>query len=229
VLNQIETADGMPLALTDGLIHKLIQPHADKTTAEIKTRKRPITGVSEFALIGEPPVDNPNAKPSPSQVSGAITIEALTPTRLAEPYEALRNRSDAYLKQHGQRPQLFLCNVGSVGQWKPRAGFTQNLAWAGGIDAIGAEQGYANADEAANAFVASGAKLAAICSHDDVYPELIPQLAKALVAKGAALIVVAGKPGEQEASYRAAGVGLFIHMGCDVVAALDALLAKVGC
>ncbi len=226
VLNQIESADGMALALTDGLIHKLIKPHADKTTSEVRTRKRPITGVSEFALISEAPVPETSAKPAATRANGALTIEALTPTRLAEPYEALRDRSDAHLKQHGKRPQIFLCNVGSMAQWKPRAGFTQNLVWAGGIDAIGAEQGYENATDAVNAFATSGATLAAICSHDDLYPALIPELAKALHDKGAALVVVAGKPGDHEASYRAAGADLFIHMGCDVVAALDTLLTK---
>lgn len=229
VLNQIEGADGMPLALTDGLIHTLIKPHADKSLADIKSRKRAITGVSEFALISEPPVTTKASSAPATTANGAVTIEALKPAPLAAPFEALRDRSDAYLAQHGKRPQAFLCNVGSMSQWKPRAGFTQNLAWAGGIDAIGGEQGYANADDATQAFVASGAKLAAICSHDDLYPELIPTLTKALRDNGALLVVVAGKPGEHEAKYREAGVGLFVHMGCDVVAALDALLAKVGC
>jgi len=226
---EIETAGGIVAALQNGSVHTSIKAHADKSQAEIRTRKRPITGVSEFALINEPPATSPNASATPAtNTSAAVSIEPLRATRISAPYEALRDRSDAYLAQHGKRPQLFLCNVGGVNQWKPRAGFTQNFAWAGGIDALGAEHGFATADEAVTAFAASGARLAAICSSDDSYPQLIPQLARALRERGAALVVVAGKPGEHEVAYREAGVGLFIHVGCDVVSALDAMLNSTG-
>lgn len=224
---EIEGAGGIVQALQSGRIQDVIKQSASKVLADIRTRKRPITGVSEFALISESPLPTASSKDA-IRKDAAVQVEALMPVRLSAAYETLRARSDAYLAQHGSRPSLFLCNVGSAAQWKARAGFTQNLAWAGGIHSLSAEQGRDNADAACAAFAASGAKVAAICSTDDLYPELVPTLAKQLRALGASLVVVAGKPGAAEASYREAGAGLFIHMGCDVVAALETMLDATG-
>ncbi len=46
--------------------------------------------------------------------------------------------------------------------------------------------------------------------------------AKALRAAGAKHIYLAGRPGEREAAFTAAGIGSFIYVGCDVVAMLKA-------
>jgi methylmalonyl-CoA mutase len=71
------------------------------------------------------------------------------------------------------------------------------------------------------AFKASGAALACICSSDKVYAERAEDAAKALHAAGARHIYLAGRPGEQEASLRLAGVNEFIFAGGDALAALQ--------
>jgi methylmalonyl-CoA mutase len=69
------------------------------------------------------------------------------------------------------------------------------------------------------AFKASGAKLACLCSSDQVYEREAAEAAKALAAAGARHIYLAGRPREQAAP-KAAGIGTFIFAGCDVLAAL---------
>jgi len=88
--------------------------------------------------------------------------------------------------------------------------------------------GFATVEEAADAFVASGARVAVICSSDQRYSEMVPVVARALKRGGAVCVVVAGRPGEREAEWRSAGVDRCIHMGCDAIEALDELHAAAG-
>jgi methylmalonyl-CoA mutase len=78
-------------------------------------------------------------------------------------------------------------------------------------------------DALAAAFRASGAAMACLCSSDAIYVERAAAATRALSAAGARKIWLAGKPGDNEASLRAAGVDGFIFAGCDVLAALTSL------
>ena len=73
----------------------------------------------------------------------------------------------------------------------------------------------------AAAFKASGAALACLCSSDKVYAGQAAVAAKALQAAGARHIYLAGRAGEQEAAFRAAGVNDFVFAGGDALAALQ--------
>jgi methylmalonyl-CoA mutase len=73
----------------------------------------------------------------------------------------------------------------------------------------------------AAAFKTSGAALACLCSSDKIYAEQAVAAAKALQAAGAKHIYLAGRPGEQESGFRAAGVNDFIFAGGDALATLQ--------
>jgi methylmalonyl-CoA mutase len=71
------------------------------------------------------------------------------------------------------------------------------------------------------AFKASGTDLACLCSSDKVYAGLAADAAKALHAASAKHIYLAGRPGDQETAFRAAGVNDFIFAGGDALAMLQ--------
>ena len=71
------------------------------------------------------------------------------------------------------------------------------------------------------AFKKSGATLACLCSTDKVYEAEAANAAQAL-SQGGATVHLAGRPGENEAKWRQAGVKTFIFVGCDVLATLQA-------
>ena len=52
-------------------------------------------------------------------------------------------------------------------------------------------------------------------------PERAAATAQALAKAGASHIYLAGRPGEMEQTYKAAGIGSFVYVGCDIVALLD--------
>ena len=78
------------------------------------------------------------------------------------------------MERPGQRPAVFLANLGSIPEHKARAMFAGNLLEAGGLQVM-TNDGFDSAEAAAKAFANSGAALAAICSSDDVYAEPRPR------------------------------------------------------
>ncbi len=152
-----------------------------------------------------------------------LEAPAVVPVREAADFEALRDASDAALAADGKRPQIFLANIGPIPKHKARAMFAQNFFAAGGIEPLG-NDGFADAAGAAAAFAESGAPLAVICSSDELYIEHVPAVAGALKKQGAKKVLVAGRAGDAEEAWRAAGVDDFIYLGCDVHGTLCSLL-----
>jgi methylmalonyl-CoA mutase len=157
--------------------------------------------------------------------------EALPLRRLSEPYEALRDAADGYLAEHGHRPRVFLANLGPIPQHRVRALWTGNLLGAGGFEVLG-NDGFATAASAAQACAVAvreqGALAAVICGPDPSYPEMVPQLAPALLEAGIRRVLLAGRPGPQQAAYEAAGVSGFVFLGCDVLGVLAGLQRDLG-
>ena len=145
----------------------------------------------------------------------------------AEPFEELRDASDAWLATQGQRPRAFLVNMGPVSHHTARATYSKNFFEAGGFEVIGSD-GFRDAEAACHAFGTSGAKIAVICSSDKLYPDLVPAVATGLKEAGARTVVLAGHPGTHESAWRDAGVDKFIFVKCDVLALLREMLREEG-
>jgi methylmalonyl-CoA mutase len=143
----------------------------------------------------------------------------LAPMRLAEPFERLRAAADV-MADEGTRPALFLANLGPLAAFASRAMFAKNVFAAGGIAAIDSD-GFESPQEAVAAFKASGAKLACICSNDSAYAEKAVEMVRALAEGGAKAIYIAGRPREQDAELRQAGVTEFVYAGGDVLRVLE--------
>lgn len=273
-LQEIERQGGMSRALTSAKVAEAIEASARGRAQAIAKRIAPLTGVSEFANLGEEPVfREPLAeratleRPLPSDAAQ----EAVDALRVAEPgarfkaafnaarqgasldditialaagssqlqqpplpvrrsaaaFEALRDRVERHSAAGKPAPQAFLCNLGEIPKHKARASFSTGFLNAGGIVALD-NDGFADVKAAAEGFSAAGTPLVVICGSDDQYPEWIAELVPELRARGAKHILVAGRPGDKQASFEQAGVNGFIFMGTDVVATLQHLLDGMG-
>jgi methylmalonyl-CoA mutase len=107
-----------------------------------------------------------------------------------------------------------------------RASFAKNLFEAGGIAGRSGTGG--TVDVVVAEFAASGTGLVCICSSDSIYAEQAAAAATALKSAGAARVYLAGRPGEQQGSFEAAGVDEFVFVGCDVLDVLGRALDTVG-
>ena len=219
---EIEAAGGAWAALERGLVqHKVAAVRAEREKAAAR-RKDALTGTSDFPNLDEKAAAVLDVAPvvTPKEDAAAVTIEALPRIRLAEPFEALRDASDRELTKTGARPKVFLANLGKLAEFTTRAMFAKNFYEAGGIAAL-SNDGFKDRAAMIAAFKASGAKLACLCSSGKVYEQEAASAAKALTAAGA-VVHLAGRPGENEATWRQAGVKSFVFMGCDVVSTLQA-------
>ncbi|MCJ2071621.1 methylmalonyl-CoA mutase subunit beta [Methylobacterium sp. J-030] len=225
----IEAEGGIVASLSVGKLQRRIEAVREARTNAVATRREALTGASEFPNLAEKPVtviDAPRvAAPRGANFGPGSTVacDALPSQRLAEPYEALRDASDAYRDKTGRRPAMFLANLGAVAAFNARATFAANAFAAGGIEAL-SNDGFADAEAAAAAFQASGAPLACICSTDAIYAERAVATAEALTRAGAGAIYLAGKPTDLAEPLRQAGVQAFLHVGCDLPALLNGAL-----
>ncbi|MEZ6016776.1 MAG: methylmalonyl-CoA mutase family protein [Planctomycetota bacterium] len=154
--------------------------------------------------------------------------------RDAAPFEALRDAADLAAAAQGA-PRVLLACLGDLAAHAPRASFAQNLFVAGGFDVVQGEgTGAQPPAAAAAALVAqlerSTARVVCLCGSDAAYTTHATAAISALHAAGARLVLYAGRPRhtEHEAELRDAGVGRFVHAGCDAVAALTAALHAAG-
>src|SRR5262249_50849090 len=155
-------------------------------------RREELTAVSAFPRLSEDGVEVVPHPPAPPIVKGGTSVTPLLAQRLAEPFEALRDVSDAQLAATGRRPPGFLAWLGGLGGYSARAAWTRNFLAAGGIEAIAGE-GLRNSADVASAFRASGASLACLCSSDRVYAELAEAAIGALNQAGARQVLLAGR------------------------------------
>jgi methylmalonyl-CoA mutase len=225
LFQEIEKAGGAAAALEQGLIQAKVAAVRAERERAIARRKDALTGTSEFPDIAEAAAAVLIPSPPLSGAGGTPVVPAPLPCiRLAEPFEALRDASDRVLDRTGARPKIFLANLGRVADFTARATYAKNFFEAGGIAAV-TNDGFASHEEMLSAFEASGASLACLCSSDAVYASETTAAASALRGAGAKHMYLAGRPGELEPMLSAAGVGTFIHVGCDLLATLTAAYA----
>jgi methylmalonyl-CoA mutase len=221
LFQEIEKAGGVFAALQRGLIQGKVAATHKAREANVARRKDVLTGASEFPNLHEAAATVEDVKrATPAPINDPVKFEPLTAIRLAVPFERLRERSDQIAKQKGKRPRVFLANLGTAADFTARATFARSFFEIGGIEAIDSE-GFADASALAAAWKASGAGIACLCSQDKVYTQQAEAAAKALQTAGARHIYLAGRPGEQEAALRDAGVSDFIFAGGDALAVLQ--------
>jgi methylmalonyl-CoA mutase len=221
----IEAGGGLPSALASGAFQRQVAVSAATLVRNVARLKSPITGVSAHADLAERPVEV--AAGAPDREAFAPAEGALAPMRLAEPFERLRDHSDAFLERNGPRPKVYLVALGPEPNHRRRRAFMREWLAAGGIEAF--YDGEASTPEdAVKRFKASGAPFACLCGDDAAYADGGEAFAQAIRTAGAKSVLVAGRPGEAEAGLRSAGVDACVFAGGDAIAALKAIYDRVG-
>ncbi|MET8768629.1 methylmalonyl-CoA mutase family protein [Streptomyces sp. NPDC004658] len=198
----IERDGGQAAVLRSGRLRTDLATTWAERSKRLAKRREPITGVSEFPLLAEKPVER---APAPEPPSGGLPR-----VRRDEAFEELRARSDAHLAATGTRPRIFLATLGSAAEYTARSTFAANLFQAGGIEPV-----------TEGRFEDSGATEAVLCSSDALYAEQAEETAKALRAAGARHVFLAGR-GDHP------GIDSYVFAGCDAVDVLSATLDRMG-
>ena len=159
-------------------------------------------------------------------VGSARLVKPLRARRLAEPFEALRDAADAHRQSPANgRPS-------SLPRWAPIADHNMRSTLGEELPRRRRHRGFdlrrlRDADAAATPSKPAAPPLACICSTDAIYADKAEATAKALKAAGAKLVLQAGRPGDKEAAYKAAGVDSFLAAGADAVTILKGLQGQL--
>jgi methylmalonyl-CoA mutase len=220
LFHEIERQGGLPSALANGAFQRQVAVSAAALIRNAARLKTPITGVSAHADLAERPAEV--AVAAPERELFAVAKGGLTPIRLAEPFERLRDLSDAFLEQTGMRPKVYLAGLGPEARHRRRVQFAREWLETGGFEAV-YDGETATPKKGIEHLRASGAPLVCLCGVDDAYAEQAEAFARAIKASGVKGVVLAGRPGEFEQAWRAAGIDDFIFVSQDAIAALQRL------
>jgi len=211
---EIEHAGGAWAALESGLVQRNVAAVRAARQQAVACGKEILTGTIAYPDIAETPPAVLDVAPRAAASDDAATVTAppLLRLRLAEPFEALRDKSDRMLAATGARPKVFLATLGTPEEFTARANFAQNFFEAGGIEALGG---------AISEYQAALAGIACLCASAKVPEPELASAAAALKRNGARHIYFARWPAAREDILRAAGVQTFIDEGCDALATLN--------
>lgn len=180
-LGRIEAAGGVVAALADGSLLARVEEAAAVRAGEVATRRRPLTGVTEFPHLDEL-LPERTGDPDPVRRYGAA-------------FEALRDEPAA--------TPVFLATLGPVAAHTARATFASNLLAAGGIavEVAGPTDGVESVLAAY-----AGQPVVCLAGTDATYAEWGSDVVAALRDAGARHVIVAGKPIDGVDDHAAMGV-----------------------
>lgn len=207
VFTDIESKGGFTAAVESGFVKALLDETHEAVRNDIAHRIKQLTAINEFPNLAEAPLP------------ADLRVEPSNVRRWAAEFEALRNRSDAFLEVKGKRPQIALIPLGPLAKHNVRTGFATNLLATGGIEALNPGQVAPGTDEFKQAAEAS--KIVVVCGTDQEYAASGAEAVKALRDAGVEEILLAGAPGTVD-------VDGYLNLKIDAAKTLSELLEKLG-
>lgn len=214
-MQAIEAAGGAAEVLTSGWLRERLDRAWESHRQRVSLRKEPITGVSEFAHVGESlPTREPLPTADTSGIEG-LRIDPLPTRQDAADFERLRDATAS------SGPTVFLATVGPRAEWNARSLWTRNVFAAAGFEVV-EDDGGDPADLTGLIARRKGSEAAVTCivASDARYPDVVPTLREALSGP----VLLAGRPPDEP---WAAGLPA-VHVGADIGGLLNGLLGDLG-
>lgn len=195
-----------------------ISETAARRADDIAHRRTAVTGVNEFPNLAEPAL--PQCDASTDGADGNLK-------RYAAQFEALRDRSDAFLARTGSRPKALLLPLGPLAENNVRSTFASNLLASGGIEAI--NPGTVDADGVVAAAGAAGSpNVAVICGTDARYGTEAAAVVEAARRAGISRVYLAGPEKAVSETDPEQRPDEYLTAKINAVEALSNLLARLG-
>lgn len=208
LMQKIEAEGGIINYVSSGKMKEDINAINEQRNLNVAKRRNPITGVSEFPFLNED---------LSTQMESLKSDLNFPPLHNAEQYEALRRKSNSFLKTHGVRPTVVMATLGPIAKHVARSTFTQNFFAAGGLNTIQVE-GNLTVEELSKFFKDNKTATACLSAPDDLYLEKGGELMERLRKAGARYIVLAGRLTDELKFLEVDGS---LSLGCDVIEVLN--------
>ncbi len=248
VFLQIEEKGGMVEAVKAGFVQDLVEKSAGLRLDDIANRRIIQLGTNQhpnseeqmlekidFADEDEMPEDEIYAEEDDEieeeeedEDDAPTTYKKLTLFGGSDAFDQLRLATEQFVADGNKKPSVFLFNIGSLSMRKARAMFTANFFGCAGYEILD-NSGFDTVEEGVKAAKASKAEIVVICSSDEEYATLVPEIAQKLKkANKELLLVVAGYPKEILETLKKAGVDEFIHVRSNLLQTLETFQEKLG-
>jgi methylmalonyl-CoA mutase len=211
LFKKVESRGGMIECIKSGFIQDEIERSRHQKEMDIEQRMIVILGTNQYPNLQETMADKIQ-QPGKTQAAAPSSYKKLTSFRGARIFEEIRLATEHHVKRGNKRPGVFLFTMGNMAMQRSRAGFTTNFFGCGGYE-IFENQGFSTVDEGVAAALTSKAEIVVICSSDEEYGGIVPEIAhKIKEANHKIQILVAGYPKDLIETFKSAGVDDFIHL-----------------
>jgi len=207
---ETEESGGFLECLKKGSIQESVKQTADKRKSNISRRKEKLLGTNIYPDEKDRIDTSYKFVKEPSQDD--YDIEPLRLCRAGEEFEALRMAVD----RSGNPPVVFLLTIGHPVMRKARAQFAQGFFGCAGYKVID-NIGFDNPETGVEAAREHNANIVVVCSSDEEYAELVPEINKMLGDES--ILVVAGDP-ECKEDLKKEGIDHFISLRSNLLETL---------
>ncbi|MDP1622974.1 MAG: methylmalonyl-CoA mutase family protein [Bacteroidales bacterium] len=227
LFKDVESRGGMMACIKSGFIQDEVERSRNQKIMAIAQRKIIMLGTNQYPNVMETMSDS--IQPADDiQAQVGKTYKVLAPFRVASGFEEIRLSTEGFVNKGNKRPAVFLLTIGNLAMLRARAGFATNFFGCAGYEIID-NQGFTTVDDGVTSALASNAGVIVICSSDEEYPQIVPEIAGKIKAAGsAARIVVAGFPKDFLETFQSAGVDDFIHVKSNLLETLRDFQYKLG-
>jgi methylmalonyl-CoA mutase len=216
LFRDIEERGGIMACISSGYIQEEIKKSRNQKEQDIARRNMILIGTNQYPDIQECMLDEMN-KPEPEKNKQPSSYERLPQFRVADSFEKIRLATERHVQSDKKRPSVFLFNMGNLAWVRARAGFTTNFFGCAGYEIID-NSCFFDIDEGVQASCSSGAEMIVICSGDDEYTAIVPEITRKIKQiNPSILVLVAGYPKNILEHLKSAGVDDFIYVRCDVL------------
>ncbi len=212
---ETESQGGFLAAMQKGVIQNRINTVSASRKRDVGKRRETLLGTNQYPDFREqnaPRSDTGRLFNDASQ-SPDDEVKRILLSRGAEDFEKLRLATD----RSGRRPLAFMLTIGNPAMRRARAQFSTNFFACAGYQ-VKDNNGFETASEGVKAALEAKADIIVICSSDDDYAIVAHDIFT--LAKGKALVVIAGNPPNIEA-LKAEGLEHFISVRSNLLETLQ--------
>jgi len=227
LFQEVEEHGGMIESIKQNFIQDTITKSRLQKENDFARRKLLLLGTNQYPGLTDKMLDKIKAdRPETPEAPSAYT--KMQPYRAAEPFEKLRLDTERYIDSGNKVPTVFLFTMGKLAMLRARAGFATNFFGCAGYQVID-NPGFKTVDEGVDEALASEAEIIVICSSDEEYKAIVPEITHQLKQQRSTLIVVvAGYPAEIIEELKKAGVDGFIHIKSNLLEELRSFQQQLG-
>ena len=219
LFREIEARGGILECIRSGFIQEEVARSRQRKENDIAQKKIIMLGTNQYPNPLENISGNLEYKDK-TESPESLAYAKLTSFRGGSGFEQMRLATEKFVAGGNKRPSVFLFTMGNLAMLRARAGFASNFFGCAGYEIID-NPGFGSIDEGVSAALDSGAEIIVICSSDEEYAAIVPDITQRIKhVNRELLLVVAGYPKDQIDRFREAGVDDFIHVRCNLLETL---------